>query len=307
MNIRKAKQSDLSGILEVLKASLGETSSKKTEEVWNYKHSENPFGNSFVLVAEENNEIIGVRAFMRWQWQKGDKTFDAFRAVDTATHPSHQGKGIFKKLTLKALELGKAEGNHFIFNTPNSQSKPGYIKMGWQEVDQIKVSIRPAFNLLYSKRHMNEVNTTEEIDELTLQKFLDLKTTSNKLFTRKTANFLRWRYKDCALQDYLIFEDKDLFVAAYLKQRGKIRELRVSEAIFLDNVQLKRITKVIQSWSKVSKAHIISSSPGVFNSSITGNIGPVLTVKELNLEKNYAQEILSLKSWDYTLGDLELF
>jgi len=307
MNIRKAKDADLPGILEVLKASLGETSSRKTEEVWNYKHTNNPFGNSFVLVAEEDNEIIGVRAFMRWQWQRGDETFDAFRAVDTATHPSHQGKGVFKKLTLKALELGKEDGIHFIFNTPNSQSKPGYIKMGWQEVAQIKVSIKPAFNLFYSNKFMDEVTEAKEINELTLQKYSDLKSASNRLFTRKTTNYLRWRYKACALQDYLIFEDDDLFIAAYLKQRGKIRELRISEAIFLAKSQLNRINKIVESWSKNSKAHIISSAPGVFKNSIIGNFGPVLTVKDLNLEKNYLQEVLSLNSWDYSLGDLELF
>ncbi len=142
MQIREATENDIPGILNVLKASLGESSSKKTEEVWRYKHIENPFGKSLVLIAAENEEIIGVRAFMRWQWQKEDKVYSAFRAVDTATHPSHQGKGIFKKLTLKALEIGKERGDHFVFNTPNTQSKPGYIKMGWKEVDKLKIQLR---------------------------------------------------------------------------------------------------------------------------------------------------------------------
>jgi predicted N-acetyltransferase YhbS len=97
MKIREATEEDIPDILEVLKASLGETSSKKTEDVWKYKHIDNPFGKSMVLVAIEENKIIGVRAFMRWKWQKGDCVFSAFRAVDTATHPKHQGKGIFKK------------------------------------------------------------------------------------------------------------------------------------------------------------------------------------------------------------------
>ena len=134
MQIREADHSDIPEILGVLKASLGETSSKKTEEVWRFKHIENPFGESLVLVAEEDNKIIGVRAFMRWEWQRGEEVYSAFRAVDTATHPGHQGKGVFKKLTLKALEIGGKRGDHFVFNTPNSQSKPGYLKMGWNEV-----------------------------------------------------------------------------------------------------------------------------------------------------------------------------
>ena len=114
MEIREADKDDISGILKVLKASLGETSSKKTERVWNYKHVDNPFGKSLVLLAEENNQIIGVRAFMRWKWQQGKDIYSALRAVDTATHPDHQGKGVFKKLTLKALKL-RGEGGIFCF------------------------------------------------------------------------------------------------------------------------------------------------------------------------------------------------
>ena len=158
MQIREADHSDIPRILKVLKASLGESSSKKTEEVWRYKHIENPFGESLVLVAEEKDEIIGVRAFMRWQWQKGGQIYSAFRAVDTATHPDHQGKGIFKKLTLKALEIGKERGDHFVFNTPNTQSKPGYLKMGWKEVDKLKIHLRP-LNLLQLKKKELEYET----------------------------------------------------------------------------------------------------------------------------------------------------
>ena len=154
MNIREATQNDIPQILKVLKASLGETSSKKTEEVWRYKHIDNPFGKSLVLVAEEEGEIVGVRAFMRWKWQKGEKIYSAFRAVDTATHPNHQGKGIFKKLTLKALEIGKERGDHFVFNTPNTQSKPGYLKMGWKEVDKLEIQLRPL--ILIGKNKISE-------------------------------------------------------------------------------------------------------------------------------------------------------
>ena len=75
MIIREALPEDLNSILKVLKASLGETSSRKNDAVWNYKHVLNPFGKSLVLVAEEGNELIGVRAFMCWQWQKRSKDF----------------------------------------------------------------------------------------------------------------------------------------------------------------------------------------------------------------------------------------
>ena len=117
MRIREAEERDIPEILRVLKASLGETSSKKTEEIWRYKHLDNPFGKSLVLLAEEDSVIIGVRAFMRWQWKKNDKTYSCFRVVDTATHPEHQGKGIFKKLTLEAIKTSRNLKTGYKFNT----------------------------------------------------------------------------------------------------------------------------------------------------------------------------------------------
>jgi len=38
MQIKEAKEKDIPEILEVLRASLGEVSSKKTEKVWRFKH-----------------------------------------------------------------------------------------------------------------------------------------------------------------------------------------------------------------------------------------------------------------------------
>ena len=103
MIIRPATYDDTPAIIELLKKSLGESMIPKSAALWSWKHEQNPFGPSFVLLAEENNELIGVRAFMQWQWVWNDKIYRAIRAVDTATHPKHQGRGIFKKLRYRSL------------------------------------------------------------------------------------------------------------------------------------------------------------------------------------------------------------
>ena len=139
-------------MIELLKKSLGEGLIPKSEFLWNWKHEQNPFGASFVLLAEENGMLIGLRAFMQWQWKWKDTVYKAIRAVDTATHPEHQGKGIFKKLTLQQLELCKQQGIHFVFNTPNDQSRPGYLKMGWVQQGKmpLKFKVRNPIALAYA-------------------------------------------------------------------------------------------------------------------------------------------------------------
>src|SRR5688572_3667570 len=143
MLIREATEADIPAIVELLKISLGESLMPKSEAFWKWKHIDNPFGKSPVLVAEENGQLIGVRAFMQWEWQYQNKIYKAVRAVDTATHPQHQGKGIFKKLTLELVEQCKAKGVDFIFNTPNKSSKPGYLSMGWMSNGKLKIYMHP--------------------------------------------------------------------------------------------------------------------------------------------------------------------
>jgi GNAT superfamily N-acetyltransferase len=313
MHIREAEQSDIPRILGVLKASLGETSSRKTEEIWRYKHISNPFGESLILVAEENNEIIGVRAFMRWIWQEGEKIYSAYRAVDTATHPEHQGKGIFKKLTLKALEIGQERGDHFVFNTPNAQSKPGYLKMGWEEVGKLKIHLVPVNPLYWGNKKPSSGNRVN-LAEVDNSSMLDSWNTKLKnygiLFTPKNAAYLDWRYGFNPLQSYRILTEKDLFIAGYVKQQSRFRELRISELIFSPDISQRLIKKTIRTWAKEAGVHFISLQiPGdksIFQRKISGNFGPVLTFKEVrkDLEK---VDFLNLSSWEYSLGDLELF
>lgn len=142
MQLRPADPKDKSAIIDLLKKSLGESTIPKSEALWNWKHEQNPFGPSYILLAEENNMLVGLRAFMQWEWQWKGKIYKAIRAVDTATHPDYQGKGIFKKLTLQQIEICRQQGISFVFNTPNNQSKPGYLKMGWIEQGKLPLKFK---------------------------------------------------------------------------------------------------------------------------------------------------------------------
>ncbi len=141
MLIRPAEESDDPAIIHLLKLSLGDSTIPKSELLWIWKHRQSPFGTSYMLLAEEDGEIIGLRAFMKWNWVRNQKLFPAVRAVDTATHPAHQGRGVFKKLTMMQLDVCRERQERFVFNTPNQQSLPGYLKMGWIEQGPMPVKI----------------------------------------------------------------------------------------------------------------------------------------------------------------------
>ena len=313
IEIREALDKDIPEIVRVLKASLGEEELQLSEEVWRYKHIDNPFGRSIVLIALENDKIIGVRAFMRWKWQHVRKDFSALRAVDTATHPDHQGKGIFKKLTLHAVKIAKESGDHFVFNTPNEQSRPGYLKMGWKRTGKIFVGLKPSLSFLSIVKVKQEYNIEKQVSDKGIEHLCvnwnQNLSSKDGLFTPKSKEFLSWRYEDNPLQKYEIFAGNGYYLAAYVKKRGSLKEFRISESLYdqtlVDKNQLK---KIINKLSKRFKCHLISFSPNLIEiKGSKGNFGPVLTLNPLNLNSKEEEHYLKIMNWNNSLGDLELF
>ena len=49
------------------------------------------------------------------------------------------GRGVFRALTMHALDELHARGVSFVFNTPNDQSRPGYMNMGWRPVGSTRI------------------------------------------------------------------------------------------------------------------------------------------------------------------------
>ena len=313
MIIRVAQTEDIPAIVELLKDSLGESLLKKTTSIWDFKHVQNSFGSSYVLVAEENNQLIGVRAFMSWKWQLGDTVWQAYRAVDTATHPAHQGKGIFKKLTLQALaDVGK-ESDCFIFNTPNEKSRPGYLKMGWKALGKIKIALVPVFLYrffyLFNQPEKYIVSLHEEqIETICCKHNQELKTT-NKLFTPKSAVYLNWRYTINPMQSYTVLTGSDWYVALYVKKHSRFKELRIAEVIGAGTSKArKEIRQVVVDFALKKNCLVISTTEKkLFSLAFYGAFGPVLTCRDLTLNSVILQQSKQKTGWHYAMGDLELF
>lgn len=95
-----------------------------TLDWFNWKYIENIYGDSYIVLAYDDKKAIGARAF----WRNDIEGFKCFQPCDTAVLKEYRGLGIFTKMTLKALENTKGA---FIYNYPNENSRPGYIKLGW--------------------------------------------------------------------------------------------------------------------------------------------------------------------------------
>jgi GNAT superfamily N-acetyltransferase len=146
LDVRQAGDDDRSAVLDLLQASLGWVPDDAYARFFAWKHRDGHFGASPAWVAVDpgaGDRIVGFRTFSRWQFRRRGETVPAVRAVDTATHPDYQGRGIFTLLTRHALDELRDEGVAFVFNTPNDRSRPGYLKMGWQLVERLPVAATP--------------------------------------------------------------------------------------------------------------------------------------------------------------------
>ena len=312
MIIRNSNQDDIPNIVSLLKLSLGEGIIKKSLESWYFKHIDNPFGESYVSLAYKNDILIGVRAFMKWPWQIGDQIWNSYRAVDTATHPDYQGKGVFKKLTLKALDDVKSmEGDTFVFNTPNQYSRPGYLKMGWKVVDKIELAVIPT--ILYAIPFFFKIKPNNTISFVQLDLLCELHnqkmSNKNVIFTPKSAAYLKWRYEENPLQDYIVSSNDNFYIAFYIKKHKFFNELRVVETISSNqNNHLKQIRRVILSFAFENNCWVITTAnKSLFWFRLYGKFGPKLTIRTLTQDSLFINTVFTIKKWRYSIGDLELF
>jgi GNAT superfamily N-acetyltransferase len=204
---RMLDDGDTDEVLELMRLSLGESRLlERTTELFRWKHVDNPFGRSIGLVAEEGGQIVGLRTFMRWDLITPEGgALRCARAVDTATHPDHQGKGIFRRLTEEAIEVARGDGISMIFNTPNEKSKPGYLKMGWREVGVIGALVRPSSSMLTRVGEDAAASPEEFLHEPEPAAAAGLVDRAPLgLRTRRTPEYLTWRFSGHPTARYFI-------------------------------------------------------------------------------------------------------
>jgi GNAT superfamily N-acetyltransferase len=323
IDIRAARPADRPAALELLSASLGWLPDEQLGRFFDWKHDQNPFGRSPAWLAADGDRIVGYRTFLRWEYeQRGDVVQRAVRAVDTATHPRYQGRGIFRRLTLHALHDLEDEGVDFVFNTPNRQSRPGYLKMGWRQVGRLPASVRltsPSSPLRMARSRVPAERwstptdagrpASEVLADPTLPDLLGAVAHDDRLRTRRTQTYLQWRYgfEPLAYRAVTVSEHVADGVAIFrLRRRGAAIECALCEALVpAGDASASRM--LLRSVAKTSRAdYVIRIGGGLVDRSgfvrLPGQ-GPILTWRPLGDGEPGA----ALDDWGLSLGDVELF
>lgn len=310
IEIRAANDADIDAILDVCGQALGWNNPEFDRSLFRWKHIDNAFGRSMLLVASDESGILAVRAFMRWSFTNGTSTVAAARAVDTATRPDAQGRGLFRQLTMEGLARLKDEGVSFVFNTPNDKSMPGYLKMGWMDAGPIHLGfgLRSALSLRrLAQSRVAALKPSIETPELglTVDRGLELSTASlahaDSDGTNQTAHSdetLRWRFSAGPVSYRFLPGPVDTGLIVRLRQRGSSRELVLAQRIgSMTNKDAARILR--RAMKDVSADHCITPA-GFPRTVVVPKLGPTLALRTVTDAPN-------ADNFSWQPGDVELF
>lgn len=224
MKIVQGIESRYQEVFDLLRNCLGEKEvARRDLHYWRWKHEDNPYGSSIQFAAEDHGHLAGLRVLMYWRWHNQSGNYLSVRAVDTVTHPEYQRRGVFTMLNRFAIKKLEQEHLGFIFNTPNKNSLPGYLKMGWNIAANLELLVKPLRPLRIVSQLIWKVNrndmqsissyercyiekTRDDVNSLQFNEFLKIVTNlenllendrgyrGNGLSTIRGYEFLHWRY-----------------------------------------------------------------------------------------------------------------
>ncbi|MGB3752431.1 MAG: GNAT family N-acetyltransferase [Parerythrobacter sp.] len=338
--MRYATDDDLPQILDLLRSNLSnEGVTSKTRAFWAWKHCNAPAGPSPVLVATAPDEkVIGLRAAMRFDViELSGKVIHALRPVDTATHDAWQRKGIFSNLTLELIRDLRGTPVQLLFNTPNNNSLPAYLKLGWQVVQTVSIcitagSLRKILSnykptgtypdadrvmrdgTRVSIRRFNDIDREERESLLAICEDYEAARPRSGLRTVRNRVTLSWRYSHPTAEYRIlrIYRSADSIPIGIVVFRIESRKgLRGALLIDLFKCPETGITSILtiarRAIGVAFYAYAISEGSSEYDAL---SRGLSLTVRQVNLAQrgvDVEDKIFDNNHWDISLADIEMF
>lgn len=260
-----AQKDDKKQILDLLNTvfSVQERSSNnlRGDEFWGWKIELNVFRKTDVILAKKEGVVVGVGTMWPWEFQFDDTILKAFQPCDTVVSSDARGQGVFTNINKKRIEYANEHGADLIFNFPNANSLPGYLKMGWKFLGKIswRVKILKPHKVLMIMFSQNKKSIKVPVPSkllLTKDKIAVIELLENashqQIVINRKKGFYDWRYLEHSSRQYgVIFAGKKLESAAIftLNKINNLTELVVVDLLG-DRRQLKLLLKEITKEAK---------------------------------------------------------
>jgi GNAT superfamily N-acetyltransferase len=256
LEFRIYSPADAGRVLNLLQTSFGAWPGRRVvahdrpAEFLRWKHERNPHGPSFILLAEADGRLVGMRAYMPWPLAAGGEEVGAVQAVDLATHPDYRGRGVSSELTMRARETLR-ETTAFSLGLPNELSRSQSRKVGWEPVGALPLWVRVRRPLRVARRaralrSAGRALAVPSADAAPVAELLvdhgavagllaDARAAEPRFATRCDVDYLSWRYEP-QLGDYrAVVEHRAGALTGMaifgLRQRGELWEASICELL----------------------------------------------------------------------------
>lgn len=120
-------------------------------EYFNHKYKKNIYGQSVLCVAYIKDKPVAARSL----WRNDILGKESYQPVDTCVLSECRGNGVFSKMTTAAIAM--LPQDTIVYNFPNHNSFPGYIKLGWIEKSLYHMVLLN--NDAYRKEHPGDIDS----------------------------------------------------------------------------------------------------------------------------------------------------
>jgi len=208
------------------------------EKIFEWKYLKNPYGSAPLIYLAKDGEgnLLGARSLFPTELWVDGEAIPAVQAGDTMVRKESRGKGLFSRLTRYSIDDVRALGFQVVFNFPNQNSYPGYMKLGWTDLDEVENYYRildpsqmlkrklksPALykplggilrsmmkfkqGITQSAKALNEIRVIKsEVIKEDMADFLS-KNLTKPVHQTKSITYLQWRYENNPKGEYEILE-----------------------------------------------------------------------------------------------------
>lgn len=279
-DVRELEDGDIDSVLPMLTSAFGIGFDR---DWFDWKHRSSPWGASRGWVAEDAHGLIGVRMLLPWEFTGPSGSLRAYRPCDTVVHPRARGQGVFTRLMRHAIETVRSDAD-LLYNTPNTQSRPGYFKLGF--VKAVTVDQRLGF-------------VRSRVADVADPIPAPMNRLSRHYSTRLNSEFIDWRYRYCPRYDYRLLglrgETVPNGVVCRLRRAGRLPILVLSELWGPDSVK-KLLVGLAAAVCGVNLVRLSSADRRLVPVSIPRG-GTVVTKLQFNHATSFAPKL--------SIGDIE--
>jgi hypothetical protein len=133
-----------------------------------WKHEHNPYVETpLIYLALCGGQVVGMRGMYGAKWQIGYpcQTFLGLCASDSVIAPDHRTRGLYRKLTMAALNDLTNSGNTYVFSlSANKITYLGCLAMGWCGIGTLQVMQRRSADGLSSLSSTEEPHPFYSLD-----------------------------------------------------------------------------------------------------------------------------------------------